>query len=131
MSDYNIHPVDSMNQQTRLHERATLARTLALAGIKDVLVIDRGSAVKVLTERRQELLQEIRDGDVDSVRGLARALDRDVAAVSRDVDLLLENDVLEYETEGKRRIPRLKHTAVIPEPIISKGEAFDDVPTDI
>jgi len=102
-----------------------------LAGIKDVLVIDRGSAVKVLTERRQELLQEIRDGDVDSVRGLARALDRDVAAVSRDVDLLLENDVLEYETRGQRKMPRLKHNAVISEPIISKDGAFDDVLTDV
>lgn len=120
-----------MGQQNRLHERATLTRALALAGIKDVLVIDQESAAQLLTEKRQELLQKIRDGDVDSVPRLAKALDRDVAAVSRDVDLLLENDVLEYETEGKRRIPRLKHTAVIPEPIISKGEAFDDVPTDI
>ena len=119
------------NTDHRTEQRTTLARVLAQAGLTDVLVTDRAFARRLLTENRQDLLQEIRDGDVDSVRGLARALDRDEAAVSRDVDLLLENDVLEYETRGQRKMPRLKHNAVISEPIISKDGAFDDVLTDV
>jgi len=119
------------NTDHQTEQRTTLARVLAQAGLTDVLVTDRAFARRLLTENRQDLLQEIRDGDVDSVRGLARALDRDEAAVSRDVDLLLENDVLEYETRGQRKMPRLKHNAVISEPIISKDGAFDDVLTDV
>ena len=119
------------NTDHRTEQRTTLARVLAQAGLTDVLVTDRAFARRLLTENRQDLLQEIRDGDVDSVRGLARALDRDEAAVSRDVNLLLENDVLEYETRGQRKMPRLKHNAVISEPIISKDGAFDDVFTDV
>jgi len=119
------------NTDHRTEQRTTLARVLAQAGLTDVLVTDRAFARRLLTENRQDLLQEIRDGDVDSVRGLARALDRDEAAVSRDVNLLLENDVLEYETRGQRKMPRLKHNAVISEPIISKDGAFDDVLTDV
>ena len=119
------------NTDHQTEQRTTLARVLAQAGLTDVLVTDRAFARRLLTENRQDLLQEIRDGDVDSVRGLARALDRDEAAVSRDVNLLLENDVLEYETRGQRKMPRLKHNAVISEPIISKDGAFDDVLTDV
>ncbi len=97
--------------------RARMARALATSGFEDVLVTDRATAKKVLTEKRQELIARIRKGDIASVRGLADALDRDVSGVSRDLDLLSEADIVEFETDGQRKIPHLKHETVVAEPI--------------
>lgn len=94
-----------------------MARALASSGFDDVHVVDRAVAAKLLTEKRQALIARIADGDIDSVRGLARDVDRDVAAVSRDLDLLFTHDVIEYETNGQRKIPRLKHDIVVAEPL--------------
>jgi len=48
---------------------------------------------------------------------LADDLDRDISGVSRDLDLLAVNDIVEYETEGRRKIPHLKHQTVVAEPV--------------
>lgn len=98
-------------------QRSRMGRALATSGFRDVLVIDRATAVKVLTEKRQELIARIREGDIESVRRLADDLDRDISGVSRDLDLLAKNDIVEYETEGRRKIPHLKHQTVVAEPI--------------
>lgn len=97
--------------------RSRMARALATSGFEDVLVTDRATAKRVLTEKRQELIARIRAGDIESVRGLAADLDRDVSGVSRDLDLLFEADIIEFETDGQRKIPRLKHDTVVAEPI--------------
>ena len=98
-------------------QRSRLARALATSGFEDVLVTDRETAKRVLTEKRQELIARISEGDIESVRALADDLDRDVAGVSRDLDLLFETDIIEFETDGQRKIPRLKHDIVVAEPI--------------
>lgn len=97
--------------------RARMARALAQGGFEDVHVVDRDTAAALLTEKRQELIEHVRTRDVESVRNLADELDRDVAAVSRDLDVLFEHDVIKYDLEGQRKIPRLKHGAVVAEPI--------------
>ena len=98
-------------------QRSQLARALATGGFEDVLVTDREIAKKVLTDKRQELIASLRGGDPESVRGLADDLDRDVSGVSRDLDLLFEADIVEFETDGQRKIPSLKHDTVVAEPI--------------
>jgi hypothetical protein len=98
-------------------QRSRMGRALATGGFEDVLVIDRETARKILTEKRQELIARIREGDIESVRGLADDLDRDISGVSRDLDLLAVNDIVEYETEGRRKIPHLKHQTVVAEPV--------------
>lgn len=98
-------------------QRARMARALATSGFEDVLVTDRDTAKTVLTEKRQELIAGIRDGDIESVRGLANDLGRDVSGVSRDLDRLFEADIIEFETDGQRKIPRIKHDIVVVEPI--------------
>lgn len=98
-------------------QRSQMARALATSGFEDVLVTDRETAKKVLTEKRQELIARIREGDIESVRALADDLDRDVSGVSRDLDLLFEADIIEFDTDGQRKIPRLKHDTVVAEPI--------------
>lgn len=97
--------------------RSRMARALATSGFKDVLVTDRETAKTVLTEKRQELIARIREGGIESVRALADDLDRDVSGVSRDLDLLFEADIVEFDTEGQRKIPCLKHDTVVTEPI--------------
>ena len=81
-------------------------------------MLDLDATTRVLTEKRRELLERIDEGNVESVRGLATDLDRDKASVSRDLDLLFEHDIIEYEREGARKIPVPKHKTVLVRPIL-------------
>lgn len=94
------------------------ARRLTDAGIVNFLLIDRETAKSILTDRRMELLETIRDEEIESVTDLAETLGRDKAAVSRDLDLLFEQDMIVYEREGSRKIPQLKHETVVVEPLL-------------
>lgn len=105
-------------QQSRVEKRARMARALAEAGFEDVYVLDHESAERVLTEKRRELLDRIREGTVESVRDLADELGRDKAAVSRDLDLLARHDVVEFTHDGSRKVPHIKHQTVVVEPVI-------------
>lgn len=78
----------------------------------------KNSAESILTDRRLELLETIRDSSIHSVTDLAETLDRDPAAVSRDLDLLFEHDLIEYEQDGSRKISVLKHESILVEPIL-------------
>jgi predicted transcriptional regulator len=42
--------------------------------------------------------------------------DRNVSGVSQDLDLLFEADIIEFETDGQRQIPYLKHEVIVAEP---------------
>jgi predicted transcriptional regulator len=95
-----------------------MARALAKAGFEDVFVLDAESASEVLTEKRRELLRQLRTTDVRSVYSLAESLGRDRTAVSRDLGLLAEHDLVTLEREGTRKIPRLKHETVVVEPVL-------------
>lgn len=99
-------------------KRAAMARALASAGLGDVLQLRRETAQTALTEKRREILRHLRDDRPDSVRALARELDRDKAAVSRDLQVLTEYDVVAFDTDGVGNAPRLKHDTVVVEPIV-------------
>lgn len=99
-------------------EHAEFIRKLMTGGFEDVLVLDLDAATRVLTEKRRELLERIDEGDVESVRSLATDLGRDKASVSRDLDLLFEHDIIEYERDGPRKIPESKHETVLVKPIL-------------
>lgn len=105
-------------QRSHAEKRARIARALAQEGFEDVYVLDRESAERVLTEGRLAVLDCVRDGDVESVRGLARELERDKGAVSRDLDVLARHDLVTYREEGARKVPVLKHETVIVEPVV-------------
>ena len=116
MQQYGIQPM-SMNRN-RSAKRAKVARALAKEGFEDVCVLDRESAERVLTEKRTAVLDRVRVDDVESVRSLARKLGRDKGAVSRDLDILAEHDLVAYRDEGTRKIPTVKHETVIVEPVV-------------
>jgi len=112
---------------TRIEQRATLARILVEAGLTDVLVTDRESARRLLSENHQELLKGVTDGEFNSVDALANTLDRDAEAVRRDLDFLLKKDVIEYNSTGERKILQLKHSYVIAEPLVDPQEDLADL----
>jgi predicted transcriptional regulator len=98
------------------------AGDLNAQGYTDVLVLRRENGRDILTEGRLELVGylERRGDEVESVRDLARSLDRDKGAVSKDLRRLAELDVVEYEGDGdgEAKRPVLKHDHVIIEPVV-------------
>ena len=106
----------------RLLRQDEFAGDLNAQGYTDVLVLRRENGRDVLTEGRLDLLQYLeRHGDeVESVRDLARRLDRDKGAVSKDLRRLAELDVVEYEGvgDGEAKRPSLKHEHVVIEPVV-------------
>lgn len=98
--------------------RAKMARALAMAGMEGVNVISRKTADLVLTDRRYELLQTIKHDQPESVRALARMVDRDKGAVSRDLATLCSAGVVTYEENGRAKRPVLAQEHLVVEPIV-------------
>lgn len=103
---------------TKRSGKAEFAKRLAAAGYDDFLVLEREAAESVLTERRSELLETIATEDAESITALAECLDRDIAAVHRDLDVLFGYSLIEYEHDDGRKQPRLKHDHVFVEPLL-------------
>lgn len=102
--------------------RVEFLKRLSEAGLNDVLVIQRETAERALTEKRTELVEEIATGEAESVRDLARRVDRDVSIVSRDLDVLFESGIVDYEQDGRAKRPVLRNETVLVEPLVFEGE---------
>ncbi len=101
---------------TKSLDRLELVKILAENGLGDSIILRHETAKKVLTTQRKRLIEEIKNKP-ESIRSLARKLDRDPAAVQRDLNLLYKYNLIEYETEGNKKQPRLKHSHIFIEPI--------------
>lgn len=106
----------------RILRQDEFADDLNAQGYTDVLILRRENGRDVLTESRLELVGylERRGDEVESVRDLARRLDRDKGAVSKDLRRLAELDVIEYEGggDGEAKRPVLKHEHIVIEPVV-------------
>jgi len=104
----------------RLRKREEFASHLNTAGYTDVLVLRRENGREVLTEGRLEIIQYLDGETVESVSDLARRLDRDKGAVSKDLRRLADLDIIAYEGAGNGDIKRpvLKHESVVVEPVV-------------
>ena len=107
----------SVTERDAAKKRGEIARALARQGIEDVYVLDRESAREVLTEKRTEILDTLKSEEVESVRHLAETLDRDKSVVSQDLQVLAKNDLVEYEKDGRRKVPTVKHENVVVAPV--------------
>ena len=67
--------------------------------------------LKVLTANRWALLRALRATGPSSVRGLAKALERDYRGVHADVALLLNAGLIERDSAGRVRVPWTRITA--------------------
>lgn len=121
MSESNPQPTAeaSPNEEVdRERLRAKMARSLAQGGMTGVQILSWENATTVLTPKRREIIETLRTTEVESIRALARELNRDKAQVSRDLGALAELGIVRYETEGNAKQPQLTQQHVVVEPII-------------
>jgi len=84
---------------------------------ESVYILPTEGAREVLTENRMEIIEKLRKDEIDSLRDLSRKLERDVSAVSRDLEVLWKNDIIEYEEQKNRKIPKLTADKIVVEPL--------------
>jgi DNA-binding transcriptional ArsR family regulator len=104
----------------------TFLRRLTEAGIDDVLILNRKTAEDVLTEKRLDIIDAITTNKIESVRALARHLDRDVSIVSRDLDVLFESGIIDFEEEGRAKRPVLAHETIMIEPLVFEDSVLSE-----
>ncbi|GEM_PF-357696 len=73
---------------------------------KKALNITIKELLKILTEKKIELIDEIRKG-ANSISNLARRVKRDVTNVHRDLKILEKYGIIRLEKDGKRLRPKL------------------------
>ncbi|CQH65220.1 HTH domain protein (plasmid) [Halobacterium hubeiense] len=105
-----------ITDQQRLRQQ--MARALTKGGMDDVHVVSHDTADAVLTDRRREIINTLKESSPESVRALARQLGRDKAAVSRDLRELAEHNIITYEEDGRAKRPILTQDHVVIEPIV-------------
>lgn len=86
--------------------------------MEDVKILSLEEADEILTPKRQEIVEALSQGEYESVRDLARGLNRDKGQVSRDLATLAEHGVVTYDTDGRSKSPRLTQERVVVEPIV-------------
>ncbi|MFB6100884.1 MAG: helix-turn-helix domain-containing protein [Candidatus Nanohalobium sp.] len=101
-------------------ENLQFVKDLSDKGYDDILVLKQETVQKVLTEKRTELLEHIKEKEPESVRELARRVDRDPGQVSKDLKVLYESELVEFEEKKGKKAPRIRHRNVFPEPVISE-----------
>jgi predicted transcriptional regulator len=106
------------SEDERIERRSEMARALARGGMEGVHVLTLEQAEKVLTPKRQEIVEALGHGEYESVRALARELGRDKGQVSRDLGDLAEHGIVTFETDGRSKSPRLTQEHIVIEPIV-------------
>ena len=114
----SLHTTPYGTDDERTARRAELARALARGGMDNVQIISVETARAALTPKRAELIDALRRDPPASVRALARRVERDKAQVSRDLQLLAEHGLIEYDTDGRAKRPRLSQRHVVVEPLV-------------
>ena len=109
-----------MPVEKRRPENLQFVKDLSDKGYDDVLVLKQETVQKVLTEKRTELLKHIKENEPESVRELAREVDRDPGQVSKDLKVLYESELVGFKEENGKKSPRIRHRNVFPEPVISE-----------
>ncbi|WP_411967895.1 helix-turn-helix domain-containing protein [Haloferax sp. YSSS75] len=100
-----------------LELRNAFSEAITHHGFPDTLVLSRERADDVFHERRIRIMDYLKTHQPQSVRALAKELDVDKGVISRDLQKLLELDIVEFDHDGRSKSPRLKHQHVIVEPI--------------
>ena len=72
---------------------------------QSIYIIPTEIAREVMSEKRLEILEVLRERDVSGIRELARKVDRDPSTVKKDLDKLWKYGLINYEEEGYRKKP--------------------------
>jgi len=68
---------------------------------------------KLFTEKRMQLLRTLHDQRIKSIRDLAEKLERDIKNVWEDLSILSEHNLIEFESKGRSKIPKLRRKVII------------------
>ena len=109
----------------RVLDRTEFGLALARAGFGDVHILTHEAADRALTENRRELVRVIDTEDVASISDLARRVGRDKGNVKRDLDVLVQENVVAFETDGRSKRPYIKPDTIVQEPLVSKSLVDD------
>lgn len=84
-------------------------RLADLDGEPVLTIPDEETLERVLSEKNLELLRTTVNAEPDSIRELARLVDRDIKNVSRAVDRLTEVGLVRIESAGQAKRPRVPY----------------------
>jgi predicted transcriptional regulator len=68
---------------------------------------------QIFTEKRMEMLKEIRESRPTSIRELAGNLDRDIKNVYDDLNILFKHKIISFEVLGRRKRPLIKKDLIV------------------
>jgi predicted transcriptional regulator len=110
--------IEKQTQEQDNERKKNFARILAENGYREnTLITDKEGFQKITTDKRMEILETLAEQEVDSVQSLADYLDRDRGNLSRDLDILFQEDMIGFEREDNRKKPLLKHNKIVPQPV--------------
>lgn len=69
-------------------------------------------ALRLLSDARFELLETIRAENPESIRELARLVERDVSTVHKDIELLADHGIVELRSEGRNKRPTVAYEEI-------------------
>lgn len=72
---------------------------------------------KIMTRKRREILGYLSYENPESISELAEDLGRDRTRVTKDLDILQDNDIITYKKEGQSKKPILKNKYIATEPL--------------
>lgn len=100
--------------------RHSVGEALAKAGFGDVYVLSRDAAETVLTPQRCEIIDVLAANEVSSRQELAELVNRTPEELNRDMKVLVAENIIRYEEDGKSKRPELKHDTIITEPVYAR-----------
>lgn len=118
MAETTSEPRPEDDEERVLHS-SEVGLALSRAGFGDVHVLSHEAADRALTENRRELVRIIDSQDVASIRDLARRVGRDKGNVKRDLDVLVEENVVAFESDGRSKRPYIKPDTIVQEPLVT------------
>jgi predicted transcriptional regulator len=102
---------------SRLQLRDQLSEDLADTEFGDSVVLPLDAARELTKDHLREVVDHLRENEVESVSQLADELGVDRGNMSRYLDTLLEYDIVTVERVGKKKRPRLKYEHIVFEPL--------------
>jgi len=107
----------------RAYARYEMGQALSESEFGDVLVLSHEAADRALTPRRREIIETLATCDVTSVRDLADRSGRDPGNLSRDLQVLVAENVIRHVEDGRAKRPELKHDTIVVEPIVASPDS--------
>lgn len=73
---------------------------------------DPAELAKIFTEKRQELIREVKNNPPESISQLAENLDRGKSEVHSDLKLLEKHEIVFFEKDGNAKKPRIPYSEI-------------------